>query len=107
VTSGTGLKSMPECRCRTIRRRTSGKTNDAGLTFSPGVWYSGISCLKHHKNEEKIAYNLKGEGTRSSVLHLLYMTVFIINAANLAKLQSKASKIDDGNENLKRDFQAF
>jgi hypothetical protein len=35
------------------------------------------------------------------------MTMFIRNAANLAKLRPKASKISDGNENLKRDFSAL
>jgi hypothetical protein len=40
-------------------------------------------------------------------LYYIYMTVFIINAANLAKLRPKASKVNDGNENLKRDFMPF
>jgi hypothetical protein len=40
-------------------------------------------------------------------LYYTFLTVFIINVENLAKLRPKASKINDGNENLKRYFQAF
>jgi hypothetical protein len=40
-------------RCRNadagLMRRTNGKTNDAGLTFSPVFRYSGISVLQHNK----------------------------------------------------------
>jgi hypothetical protein len=53
-----------------LRRRTNIKTNDAGLTFSPVFRYSGISCLHITQMKSKITENLKGEGTRSFLLHL-------------------------------------